>query len=138
VIQLTKRGLGDDNIAGWVRTAGFVDFDLSPSGRQGLREGGVSQTVLAAMEARVAKQAAEHQPQSAGHGEPSALASPPVPAAPAPGVPLTITLGESIDEVTKAFGTPPKTLNLGDKRTLIFYYQDMKVTFRNGRVVHVE
>jgi hypothetical protein len=61
------------------------------------------------------------------------IAPPPPPAdAPAP----TITLGQTKDQVTAAFGQPLKVANLGGK--VIFYYKDMKVTFSSGKVSDVE
>ena len=60
--------------------------------------------------------------------------APPPPPADAP--PPTITLGETIDQVTAAFGQPLRVANLGAKQ--IYYYKDMKVTFTNGKVSNVE
>jgi hypothetical protein len=61
------------------------------------------------------------------------IAPPPPPAdAPAP----TITLGQTKDQVTAAFGQPLKVASLGGK--VIFYYKDMKVTFSSGKVSDVE
>jgi hypothetical protein len=60
--------------------------------------------------------------------------APPPPPADAP--PPTIVLGETMDQVTAAFGQPLKVAKLGAKT--IFYYKDMKVTFTNGKVSNVE
>jgi hypothetical protein len=65
---------------------------------------------------------------------PMAAIAPPPPPADAP--PPTITLGQSKDEVTAAFGQPMRQAKLGQKE--IFYYKDMKVTFTNGKVSNVD
>ena len=49
---------------------------------------------------------------------------------------VTISLGQSTDEVIAALGRPPKTANLGAKQ--IFIYNDMKITFQDGRVTDVQ
>jgi hypothetical protein len=64
-----------------------------------------------------------------------AIAPPPPPPA-AAAVPPTISLGQTMNQVTAAFGEPLKVANLGGKS--IFYYKDMKVTFINGKVSNVE
>ena len=60
--------------------------------------------------------------------------APPPPPADVP--PPTIALGQTIDQVTAAFGQPVRMANLGAKK--IYYYKDMKVTFTNGKVSNVE
>jgi cytochrome c553 len=60
--------------------------------------------------------------------------APPPPPADSP--PPTIALGQTMDQVTTAFGAPLKVAKLGAKT--IFYYKDMKVTFTNGKVTDVE
>jgi hypothetical protein len=60
--------------------------------------------------------------------------APPLPPADAP--PPTIALGQTIEQVSSAFGQPLKMAKLGAKE--IFYYKDMKVTFTNGKVSNVE
>ena len=64
-----------------------------------------------------------------------AIAPPPPPPA-AAAVPPTISLGQTMNQVTASFGEPLKVANLGGKS--IFYYKDMKVTFINGKVSNVE
>ena len=59
---------------------------------------------------------------------------PPPPPADVP--PPTISLGQTKDQVTAAFGQPVRIAKLGVKD--IFYYKDMKVTFTNGKVSNVE
>ena len=60
--------------------------------------------------------------------------APPPPPADAP--PPTISIGQTMDQVTAGFGQPLKVANLGGK--VIFYYKDMKVTFTGGKVSNVE
>jgi hypothetical protein len=50
--------------------------------------------------------------------------------------PATIQLGQSVDEVQTALGTPTKIVNLGPKQ--IYVYKDLKVTFIRGKVVDVQ
>ena len=86
-------------------------------------------------------------------GQPAQAAAPAAPAAPAaaPPAPMpdiapppppadtpppTISLGQTKDQVTAAFGQPVRVAKLGAKET--FYYKDMKVTFTNGKVSDVE
>jgi hypothetical protein len=72
-----------------------------------------------------------------GQGGPSAPMSaiaPPPPPSDAP--PPTIAIGETKARVTAAFGTPIKVAKVGVKE--IFYYKDMKVTFRNGKVSDIQ
>jgi hypothetical protein len=61
--------------------------------------------------------------------------SPTAPPAPAAG-PATITLGQSIDEVTASLGAPLTVIDLGSKK--IYKYKDMKVTFKGGKVSDVD
>ncbi len=78
--------------------------------------------------------AAAAAPEPAPAPAPMPEIAPPPPPADAP--PPTISVGETIDQVTSAFGKPLKVANLGAKA--IFYYKDMKVTFVNGKVSNVE
>ena len=65
---------------------------------------------------------------------PMAAIPPPPPPADAP--PPTISIGQSKDQVTTAFGQPQRVAKLGAKE--IYYYKDMKVTFTNGKVSNVD
>lgn len=58
----------------------------------------------------------------------------PVPAPAA--APQTISLGETVDQVTASMGQPQKIVDLGTKK--IYVYADMKVTFKAGKVSDVE
>jgi hypothetical protein len=55
-----------------------------------------------------------------------------VPAAP----PKTISLGQTKEQVTAAFGQPEKIVKLANKE--IYYYKDLKVTFVAGKVTDVQ
>lgn len=50
--------------------------------------------------------------------------------------PATITVGQTIDEVTAILGSPVTVIDLGPKK--IYKYQDMKVTFKEGKVADVD
>jgi hypothetical protein len=50
--------------------------------------------------------------------------------------PLTIQVGQTIDEVVAALGKPDKLINLGAKQ--IYLYKDLKVTFLHGKVSDVQ
>jgi hypothetical protein len=49
---------------------------------------------------------------------------------------VNITLGQSIDSVTAALGSPVRIIDLGAKK--IYAYKDMKITFTNGKVSDVQ
>ena len=67
---------------------------------------------------------------------PAPMAEIPPPPPPTDTPPPTIAIGQTMDQVTTAFGAPLKVAKLGAKT--IFYYKDMKVTFTNGKVTDVE
>jgi hypothetical protein len=50
--------------------------------------------------------------------------------------PKTIAIGQSMDDVTGALGNPKKVVDLGPKK--IYVYEDMKITFRDGKVSDVQ
>ena len=50
--------------------------------------------------------------------------------------PVSVDVGQTIDQVTAALGTPLKIVNLGAKK--IYVYKDMKVTFKDGKVSDVQ
>ena len=64
------------------------------------------------------------------------MAAIPPPPPPPDAAPPTISIGQSKDQVTAAFGQPLREAKLGAKE--ILYYKDMKVTFTNGKVSNVE
>ena len=67
-------------------------------------------------------------------GGPSASADP-VPAA-STAAPVSIALGQTIDQVTAVLGMPKSKIDLGPKQ--IYVYQDMKITFKGGKVTDVQ
>jgi hypothetical protein len=64
------------------------------------------------------------------------VTSAPAAIAPPAGPPPTVSLGQTIDQVTAAFGQPTRVIDLGVKK--IYVYKDMKVTFKAGKVSDVE
>lgn len=54
----------------------------------------------------------------------------------AEGGPVNISVGQSIDSVTAALGSPVRIIDLGAKK--IYNYKDMKVIFMNGKVSDVQ
>jgi hypothetical protein len=72
-------------------------------------------------------------PDSAGPQQVAgAIAPPPAPAA----EPIQISAGMSIDAVTAALGSPARIVDLGPKK--IYFYKDMKITFKDGVVADVQ
>jgi hypothetical protein len=61
-------------------------------------------------------------------------APPPIAAPAAP--PATISLGQSVADVTGALGQPKNVVDLGAKK--IYVYKDMKITFNGGKVTDVQ
>jgi hypothetical protein len=57
------------------------------------------------------------------------------PAAP-PAAPASISLGQSINDVTGQLGQPKSVVDLGPKK--IYVYKDMKITFKDGKVSDVQ
>jgi hypothetical protein len=55
---------------------------------------------------------------------------------PAAAAAVNISMGMSIDEVTAAFGEPPRKFDGGTKK--IYIYKDMKITFNDGKVTDVQ
>jgi hypothetical protein len=88
-----------------------------------------------------AAQPAAQETAPAPAAPPAAQAAAPLPAiAPPPpppdAPPPTVSLGETTQQITAAFGKPVKAAKLGVKE--IYYYKDMKVTFTNNKVSNVE
>jgi len=54
----------------------------------------------------------------------------------APATPVTVSAGQTIDQVTASLGSPLTIIDLGSKK--IYKYQDMKVTFIDGKVSDIE
>lgn len=66
---------------------------------------------------------------------PPPITPPPRPPDTPPAPPKTISLGQTKDQVVAIFGQPKKVAAVGAKQ--IYYYQDMKVTFVDGKVMDV-
>jgi hypothetical protein len=49
---------------------------------------------------------------------------------------MTITLGQPVNQVVAALGAPQQIIDLGAKK--IYRYNELKVTFINGRVSDAE
>jgi hypothetical protein len=126
-----------------VRYYGEIKFPL-PKGSVP----GVDDFVKTVSEVITVQPADDKGDQSGQGGQPAQAAQPaaapapaqmqeiPPPPAPADAPPPTIALGQTVDQVTAAFGQPQRMAKLGVKQ--IFYYKDMKVTFTNGKVSNVE
>ena len=65
-----------------------------------------------------------------------AAAAVPVPGPAAQAAPASVELGQTPDQVKSALGQPSRVANLGVK--VIYYFNGMKVTFKNGKVSDVE
>jgi hypothetical protein len=73
--------------------------------------------------------------QEGGTAAPGGMAAGAAPAAPA-AAPASVELGQTVDSVQASLGTPTKVANLGPK--VIYYYNGMKVTFKDGKVSDVQ
>ena len=88
------------------------------------------------VQTQVTQQLAEgDKAEQAVLAEAPADGSAPAAAAPAPD-PVTISMGQSIDEVTAILGPPKSIVELGPKK--IYVYKDMKITFNSGKVTDVQ
>ncbi len=54
----------------------------------------------------------------------------------APVASATVSLGQTVNQVTAILGQPVRIIYLGAKRTYV--YKDLKVTFQNGKVIDVQ
>jgi hypothetical protein len=54
----------------------------------------------------------------------------------APAAPASVELGQTTDQVQSALGAPTRVANLGPK--VIYYYNGMKVVFKDGKVTDVQ
>jgi hypothetical protein len=57
-------------------------------------------------------------------------------AAPSTAAPVTVALGQTVDQVTTELGQPTSVVDLGTKK--IYKYPDMKITFKAGKVADVQ
>jgi hypothetical protein len=77
-------------------------------------------------EQEVAKEVAPPNPAAQGASTPASTSAGPV----------TVSQGQTVDQVTATLGQPKSVVNLGTKK--IYVYPDMKVTFKNGTVSDVQ
>jgi hypothetical protein len=82
---------------------------------------------------KVEKEAQTGGPSAGGDTPPAAAA----PAAAAPAAPVTIEVGQTIDQVVGALGNPVSIASVGTTKK-IYVYKDMKVTFVNGKVSDIK
>jgi hypothetical protein len=74
---------------------------------------------------------------AAAPAAPAEAPPPPIEAPPPPPAdPVSVSLGQTIDEVVAALGQPVKKAKIGTKD--IYYYKDLKVVFVNGKVTDVQ
>jgi hypothetical protein len=90
----------------------------------------------AAQIAQQAQEADKAEREVLAQAAPDGEAVPAGGAPPPAGPPATISLGQSVDEVTSALGQPKNVINLGAKK--IYIYKDMKITFNSGKVTDVQ
>jgi hypothetical protein len=75
------------------------------------------------------------QDSGAPAGAAAAPGAPPAPPA-APAATASVELGQTTDQVKSSLGAPTRVANLGTK--VIYYYDGMKVTFKDGKVSDVQ
>jgi hypothetical protein len=86
--------------------------------------------------------AAEDQALGGGPQDARSIAPPmapepvPAPIVAPPAQPIQIDLGQTIEQVTAAMGTPLKIVDMNTR--LIYVYKDLKITFKVGKVTNVE
>lgn len=74
---------------------------------------------------------------AAAPAAPAEAPPPPIEAPPPPPAdPVSVSMGQTIDEVVAALGQPVKKAKIGTKD--IYYYKDLKVVFVNGKVTDVQ
>jgi len=140
-------------------TSLFIPFGaITPSPDEALKAVQEIITVAPAEDAKADDKKGGDQAQSAqGGGQPAAAqqssAAPAAPATAAPAAaeappppieappppppdPVSVSLGQTIDQVTAALGQPVKKAKIGAKD--IYVYKDMKITFTNGKVTDVQ
>jgi len=80
---------------------------------------------------------APSQPEAAPAPAPAEAPPPPIEAPPPPPAdPVSVSAGQTIDQVVAALGQPVKKAKIGTKD--IYYYKDLKVIFVNGKVTDVQ
>jgi hypothetical protein len=80
---------------------------------------------------------AEASQDAGGASAAAPLPAPPPPADAAPAAaPPSVEIGQTPDQVKSSLGAPARVANLGPK--VIYYYNGMKVTFKDGKVSDVQ
>ena len=82
------------------------------------------------------KEADQAEQEVAQEVAPAAPGAGAAPAAFTPAAPVTISQGQTVQEVTAALGQPKNVVDLGTKK--IYVYPDMKVTFKGDKVTDVQ
>jgi hypothetical protein len=82
------------------------------------------------------QQADQAETEVAQEVAPGAPGAPTAAASAAPAAPVTVSQGQTVDQVTSALGQPKNIVDLGTKK--IYVYPDMKVTFKQGKVSDVQ
>jgi hypothetical protein len=90
---------------------------------------------VAAQIGEQAKEADKAEQEVAQVSSVSPAVPPPAPANPS-GPPPEISLGQTMDQVSAALGSPTRIVDLGSKK--IYVYKDMKVTFSAGNVSDIQ
>jgi hypothetical protein len=89
--------------------------------------------------AQSAPEGGQQQAPAAAPAAPTPAEAPPPPIEappPPPADPVSVSAGQTIDEVVAALGQPVKKAKIGTKD--IYYYKDLKVIFVNGKVTDVQ
>jgi hypothetical protein len=94
------------------------------------------ETVEGAIETYIVPQGGPPASQVAGNNPGPPQQEPPQQQPPPQGPPVTITIGQTIDQVVAALGQPMQIIDLGPKKT--YKYKDLKVIFTDGKVSDVQ
>ena len=133
-IQFPKRSLVSADLATVDTTIGEV-LKIQPEDANSQQAPAGAAQEQGAPAAAPAAPAAAH-PLSKPTLLPPPIPPPPPPADEPPAPPKTISLGQTKDQVVSSFGQPKKTAKIGTKE--IYFYNDLKVTFLNGKVTDVQ
>jgi hypothetical protein len=114
-----------------VLPAGFYIIYYAPQGRPtvSFRNSGGSEVAFCQDVKHAAPDAAMQTAPAAREAAPTAPQNPETP-------PVTVSLGQTIDQVVAALGPPEKIIDLGAKKT--YLYKELKVVFLDGKVSDVQ
>lgn len=99
-------------------------------------KGTLQKTGVPAVVDEISQILAFDQPSDPPPPDPQAQAQIPQATPDPPAEPPKIQLGQSVEEVVAALGQPDKIADLGSKK--IFTYKNLKITFKDGKVVDAE